>query len=302
VLNRRTSKLGVDHLDTLASKNLLALVYRSQEKFAPAEALYQEVLALRTEKLGSDHPDTIHTRQQLAILYRSMKALDRAIPLLEETLKLREAKFDADHPATIATQADLAALYCDAGRFKDAIPLLEEAHQKGSHDGYLAWVGGRLLTAYLRDGKTTEATAQLTEQVRAVREEFPAGSIELATALEAIGQALLDGNAYADAEPLLRESASIVEKNAHEPWQKHLARLLLGVALVGQQKYDDAEPLLIEGHAGLREHEAHMPREAQVQVTQYFQWLVQLYEAAGRPGKAEQWRKKLKKRETMSKN
>jgi hypothetical protein len=45
-----------------------------------------------------------------------------------------------------------------------------------------------------------------------------------------------------------------------------------------------------------------MPREAQVQVTQYFQWLVQLYEAAGRPGKAEQWRKKLKKRETMSKN
>jgi hypothetical protein len=50
---------------------------------------------------------------------------------------------------------------------------------------------------------------------------------------------------------------------------------------------------LIEAHTGIQEHTAQMPRDANLQVTQALEWLVQLYEAAGKPDKAEQWRKML---------
>jgi serine/threonine protein kinase/tetratricopeptide (TPR) repeat protein len=187
VLPVRTAKLGADHPDTLTSRHHLALLYRSQEKDALAEALYKEVVAVRTAKLGADHPDTLRSQYDLAILYRYMKKLEQAIPLLEETLKRSKAN---EPPATLEMQADLGAIYCDARRFADAIPLLEEVHRKGRKD--LAWVGNALLTAYVGAGKTTEATALATEQVRAAREQFVADSPELAAALARPGQALME--------------------------------------------------------------------------------------------------------------
>ena len=220
VLAIRTAKLGADHLDTLASKHLLATLYRAQEKYALAETLFKEVLAVRTAKLGADHPDTLTSQHHLALLYWSMKKLDQSIPLLEETLKLRKAKLDPDHPDTLGTQVDLGVNYCDAGRFADAIPLLEEVHRKGPHP-HMGTVGNALLTAYVRAGKTTEATALVTEAVRAARQWFPADSPELAAELADVGQTLLDAKAYAAAEPLLRESLSLGEQKVPDAWDTH---------------------------------------------------------------------------------
>src|SRR5262249_53396004 len=202
VLAARTAKLGADHPQTLYIRHHLALLYQGQGKYALAEALYQELLAILTAKLGADHPDTDYSQYELALLYRSMKKLDQAIPLLEEIVKRRKAQRGPDHPETLGAQADLGGSYCDAGRFADAIPLLEEVHPKGRGDPELAWVGNALLTAYARTGKTTEAVALGTEQVRAARQRFPADSLMLAAALADTGKALLDAKAYAAAEPL----------------------------------------------------------------------------------------------------
>ena len=45
------------------------MLYRDQGKYAPAEELYNEVLAIRTTKLGAEHSDTLNTQHHLAILY-----------------------------------------------------------------------------------------------------------------------------------------------------------------------------------------------------------------------------------------
>ena len=42
----RERLLGADHLDTVATKHHLALLYREQGKYALAETLYKEVLAV----------------------------------------------------------------------------------------------------------------------------------------------------------------------------------------------------------------------------------------------------------------
>ena len=71
-----------------------------------------------------------------------------------------------------------------------------------------------LLTSYVGAGKTAEAIALATELVRAAREQFTAGSAELAAALADTGKLLVDAKAYADAEPLLLESRSLGDKPA----------------------------------------------------------------------------------------
>jgi serine/threonine protein kinase/tetratricopeptide (TPR) repeat protein len=295
VLQLRTGKLGADHLDTLASKHLLAVLYRAQERHALAEPLYKEVLELRTAKLGPDHPDTLGTRHHLALVYWSMDKVDLSIPLLEETVKLRKAKLGPDHPSTLATKVDLGRNYCDAGRLTDGIALLEEAQQKLKGRDYPRpwWVAGALLKAYVRSGKTAEATAMATEHVRAARKQFPTDSPELGAALADAGRALLELKAYAVAEPLLGESLSIGERHVPDAWGTHHARSLLGGALLGQQKFADAEPLLVDGYAGMKGREAQIPKHAEASLTQALERLVLLYDTWGRPSKAAEWRKRL---------
>ena len=194
-------------------------------------------------------------------------------------------------------QAKLGAIYCDVERFADAIPLLEEALRKGYKDPEGAWVGkNALLTAYLRTGKTTEAAALATEQVRAARQLFPADSPWLGVALADTGKALLGGKAYAAAEPLLRESLSLGERLGPDGWDTHHARSLVGGVLLGQQKYAAAEPLLRNGYEGLRRTQGGIVREVKgVTLRGALERLVELYDAWGQPDEAAKWRKALEK-------
>ncbi|MEX2560603.1 MAG: serine/threonine-protein kinase, partial [Pirellulales bacterium] len=247
VLASRTARLGADDLDTVATKSSLGALYHVQGKFALAELLYKEVLATRTARLGADHLDTIRSRDSLALLYWSMKKLDQSIPLLEENLELRKAELPPDDPEMLGRQVTLGANYCDAGRFADAIPLLEEAHQKGRKDPERAWVGNALLTAYMRAGKTTEATALATEQVRAARQQFPADSPELAAALAEIGKALLDAKAYGAAEPLYKEVLAIrTAKLGADHADTIRSRDSLALLYWSMKKLDQSIPLLEE--------------------------------------------------------
>jgi len=198
--------LGADDANTVETKHDLAMLYHLQGKHALAEALYKEVLASRTAKLGADDLFTVCTQYDLAMLYRDMKEVEQAIPLLEEAVKRCKA---AGHHLTLGMQASLGAIYCGVGRFADAIPPLEEVHEKGRKRPELAWVGKALLTAYVGAGKRAEAVALATELVRAAREQFPARSLDLAAALHSLGQALIDVEANADAEPLYQEVLAI---------------------------------------------------------------------------------------------
>src|SRR5262249_47961504 len=157
-----------------------------------SEALYKELLAIHTAKLGVGDRATLLAQLDLASLYRLRKKFDQSIPLLEETLKLNKVNFGPDHPDTLDAQFNLGANYCDAGRFADAVALLEEVYQKRlrQQDSDYPYAGNlALLTAYVRAGKTTQATALTTEQVRAARKWFRADSLDLVHTLADTGKA-----------------------------------------------------------------------------------------------------------------
>jgi len=301
VLALRTAKLGADHPVTLRSQHHLAGLYRDQGKHGLAESTYKEMLALRTAKLGADHPDTLHTKFNLAGLYSSMKKFDLSIPLFEETLELKKAKYGPDNLSTLGAQANLGVIYRDARRFNDAIPLLEEVYQKGGRYPELAWVGDTLLSVYVQAGKVTEAITFAAERVRAARKQLPADSPQLAAALAATGEALLDTKAYDDAQPLLRECLVIRQEKDAAAWTTFHTQSLLGAALLGQKKYADAEPLLRQGYEGMKSREAQMPGPSWAWLTPARERLVQLYDAWGRKAEADKWRKELEEREAKQK-
>ena len=67
---------------------------------------------------------------------------------------------------------------------------------------------------------------------------------------------------------------------------------LVGASLAGQKKYAEAEPLLLEGYQGM------VARKDRMEVPDWYhpdrarEWLVQLYQAWGKPEKAAEWKKK----------
>jgi tetratricopeptide (TPR) repeat protein len=287
------AKLGPDHPDTLRSMNNLAGGYRAAGKLDRALPLYEETLKLTKAKLGPDHPDTLRSMNNLAAGYWSTGKLDRSVPLFEDALKLQKAKLGADHPDTLQTMANLGVNYKDAGRLAEALPLLEDAARAGRTRPRLRWVQAQLQDAYLRAGQTAQAAALAREQLAEARTALPAGSPRLAGVLAQAGQTLVTAQAWAEAEPVLRECLTIREKQQPDAWTLFNTRSLLGAALLGQQTYADAEPLLLAGFAGVKQRAATMPPQARPRLAEAAERLVRLYEATGKPAEAAKWRAEL---------
>ena len=109
------------------SLNNLALLYQSQGRYAEAESLYQEALALRKKLLGEDHPDVATTLNNLALLYESQGRYAEAEPLYQEALALIKKLLGENHLYLATTINNLAVLYESQGRYAEAESLYQEA-------------------------------------------------------------------------------------------------------------------------------------------------------------------------------
>jgi WD40 repeat protein len=108
-----------------------------------------------------------------------------------------------------------------------------------------------------------------------------------------LGLHLLQQEKYADAEAMLRECLATRAKQMPDSWQFFNAKSMLGGSLLGQQKYAEAEPLLLDGYEGMRRRAGTIPEPARARLTEGLERIVQLYEARGKKGQADPWRKKL---------
>jgi tetratricopeptide (TPR) repeat protein len=294
-------KLGPDHPDTLTTIHNLGYAYLAAGKTTEAIALLEQVRDACVKKLGPDHPLTLNTLNSLGGAHWQVKQLDKSIPLFEQTLTGRRKNLGELHPDTLLTQANLGASYRDAGRLAEAIPLLEQAHRDGRKHSSLGWVGNELLLAYIRAGKSAEASALVRDNLEAARKALPEESPPLAAALAQNGLALLKLKAWSDAEPVLRECLTIREKKEPEDWRTFNTKSMLGDALLGQKKHTDAEPFLLAGYEGMNEREVKIPPQAKVRLNEALERLVRLYDGWGKEDKAELWRKVLAETEAAGK-
>ena len=166
--------LGPDHLDTLTSRNNLALAYRAAGRNGEAISLHEQTLAARERVLGRDHPGTLTLRNNLGNAYRAAGRLDEAISLHEQTLAVRERVQGPDHPDTLTSRNNLASAYRDAGRIAEATSLYEQtlaARERVLGPDHPDTLQSRynLATTYRDAGRNGEAIS-LHEQTLAARE------------------------------------------------------------------------------------------------------------------------------------
>jgi serine/threonine protein kinase/tetratricopeptide (TPR) repeat protein len=164
VLSVREAALGPNHVDTLTSRNDLAVACERAGRIAEAIALHEQALEQREAKLGPDHVDTLTSRNNLAVAYERAGRTAEAIALHEQALEQQEAKLGPDHIDTLTSRSNLARAYERAGRIAEAIALHEQTLKRreaklGPDHPHTLTSRNNLAVAYERAGRTAEAVA-----------------------------------------------------------------------------------------------------------------------------------------------
>ena len=289
------AKLGPDHPATLQCMNNLAGSYQHAGKGELALPLFEETLRLRKVKLGPNHPDTLASMNNLAWSYRENGKVDKVVPLLQEALEQLKASIGPMHPKTLTTMYNLGQAYCDSGKLDLALPLFEEAYRSGKQVPALQDLAMRLLTSYLKAGKSLEAIALVKDLVAEARLQLPQESIAIAGRLGMLGSVLLQYKVFSEAEPLLRECLAIREKAESDNWTTFNTQSMLGGTLLGQKKYAEAEPLLRAGYEGMKRREKMISPQGSIRIPEAIDRLIDLYLATNKRDEAKKWQAEREK-------
>jgi tetratricopeptide (TPR) repeat protein len=245
-----TAKLEADHPRTLTTKHNLAALYRSQGKYAPATALFNEVLAASIARLGTDHPDTLTTRRNLAGLYQDQGQYAQAEILFKEVLAGRTARLGRDHPDTRSTKHNLAALYWSMKQLDRSIPLFEEVVQQAKtllgagHPDTLRALAN-LSVNYRDAGRLDHGIRCLERALAGIRDSPGPCPANLAWVPGELALTYDRAKQYAKSELLYREFLQQGRRrfgNTDPRTAGLMAQLSLN--LLAQKKHADAEPLL----------------------------------------------------------
>ncbi|OZB61304.1 MAG: serine/threonine protein kinase [Lysobacterales bacterium 14-68-21] len=136
VADIRTRRLGPDHPDTLAARNMVATdeVYLSRDAatYARAHSDVSAVIDARTRVLGANHPATISSMTLMVRLLAQRgntssdpasrhQFLTQAIAIERKILAARLEQFGENHPDTLMAHGSLANLLSYDGQYQEAL-------------------------------------------------------------------------------------------------------------------------------------------------------------------------------------
>jgi hypothetical protein len=234
--------------------NDLAVVDYNQGRYAQAEVLQSRIVEIRRRASGLEHPETLNSMHNLADAYTGQRKYAQAETPFTRTLEIQRRVLGPEHPNTLFTLSAIATMYQRKGKY-----ALAETYPAQDLAG-------------LRRG--------------ASQERYTAG------ASSDVALANLSQGKFVESEPLAHEALKFYRMKQPDNWQRFRAESLLGASLAGQKKYAEAELLLLEGYQGM------LARKQLIAVPDWYhldrarEWIVELYQAWGRPEKAFEWGKK----------
>jgi hypothetical protein len=289
--------LGPEHPDTLDSMNNLTSAYASQGKYAQAEALDSQALETSRRLKGLEHPDVLVFMDHLADDNYLQGKYAQAEALDSQALEIGRRVLGPEHPYVLVFMDRLADTNYLQGDYARAEALfgqtLEIARRVlGPEHPYTLAFLSDFSSMYQRQGNyalaETYAAQALAGRRHALGPEHPdamASAADLALAYVSQGK-------FAASEPLAREAMEFDRKKQPDDWQRFRAETLLGASVAGQKKYAEAEPLLLEGYQGMAARKDRMTAPDWYHLDRAREWIVQLYQAWGKPEKSAEWKKK----------
>ena len=301
VVQSRRRVLGEQHPDTLGAMNDLAGAYADDGKYAQAEELYKQVIEVKRQVLGPEHPSTLISMNSLGVVYRFEGKYAEAEGQLTEALNTRRRIVGEEHADTLASMNSLALLYKAQAKYAQAEPLLKrvlEVHRRvrGEEDLSTLRVMNNLAEVYVKEGQLRQAEPLFHKVLEVRRRVLGPHHPSTNNAATALAGLKLKQREYAEAEALLREALNGQRETGPDSWRRYYTESMLGTSLAGQGKYAEGEPLLLSGHNGMIRRQDSIPYENRTALTEVQEWIVQLYQAWGKPEKALEWHVKASKR------
>ncbi|MCP2728906.1 CHAT domain-containing tetratricopeptide repeat protein, partial [Limnofasciculus baicalensis] len=115
------------HPHIAGSLNNLAALYQSQGRYAEAEPLLRQALAINQEILPEKHPLVANSLNNLAYLYESQGRYAEAEPLFRQALAMFQEILPEKHPDIAGSLENLAFLYQAKGDKTSAIKYLTQS-------------------------------------------------------------------------------------------------------------------------------------------------------------------------------
>jgi serine/threonine protein kinase len=296
----RQAHLGHEHPDTLDSMRQLAIAWGWTGRFSEAISLRQQILDSCQARLGPNHPQTLESVGELAGTLQTAGQWDRSAQLWERLLEKRRNLDGPTHASTLGTMHGLALSYAYTGRLTESIALHEVLLElvkatNGLDHHEVAWPLTTLAVTCQRARDFDRADRLFREALvlEMKRVDSYQARNRTATVLGFLGQNLFLQKRYVEAERVIRESLSILEKVRPDHPESFYWMNLLGAVLCGQHRFSEAESLLVQGYDEMKKREALMDANWRTRLPQAGERVVWFYEVTNQPEKARAWREKV---------
>ena len=181
--------------DMLACAGNLARTLFDQEKYAEAEEMLREVLAVQKRVLGGEHPDTLAAGGFLAECLVDQEKHAEAEEIQREVLAVQKRVLGDEHPDTLAAAGNVAECLVDQKKYAEAEEMLREVFA----------VSKRILLGATYP-ETLKAAGNLAECLTEQDTNL------YALAATNLGTCLLHQEKYAEAEEMLREGLAVQKR------------------------------------------------------------------------------------------
>jgi tetratricopeptide (TPR) repeat protein len=288
--------MGRDSATLLYSELSLSILYREICAYDLAKELSAKALDRSRRMYGADSYWTYACMAHQAALLTRIGETTEATALLSDSITGFRQVIGDEQDFTCYAKAVLGETYHARGRSADAERLLVEAINGWSrtlgedNSGRLLGINP-LIDLYLDEGQLAKGELLLAEARRVGDKMGDEGRLVADTAT-ALARLRVLQQRPAEAEPQARRALAIRLDRHPDHWTRFDALSLLGASLAGQGKSDEAEPMLLEAYNGLKERQERIPylwrkkRPAEAAGR-----LVDLHEAWGRKGQADEWRR-----------
>jgi serine/threonine-protein kinase len=298
-MDLRRRLFGEEHEEVANSLSQLGRLRSEKGEFREAESLYRRSLEMRLKLHGDDYPSVAVSMNNLAAMKQELGDFNGAKTLFRDALKLRVKLLGEEHPDVAISMANLASVLQDTGEYDESerlyrltlklrLKLFDEDHPR------IATTMNNLATLLQDKGNYKEAEIYFQKSLAIRRRKLGDDHQEVGTSLHNLGGLLYLKGEYAESEKLERQAIGVYQKSLKpDHWMIHRSRRGIGECLIKLKRYGEAEEELLTAFAGLKT--ALGDRHAQTRKTA--SRLIELYEAWGKPDRAETYRAMLQNRE-----
>ena len=223
---------------------------------------HREALAIREAALPEGHPDVATSLNNLSATLWDLGRYAEYRPLIERALEIRRARLGPDHPRTATLIDNLGLAWWEDEQFEKARALHQQALQirrrsLGPESLEVALSLINIGGTYLEEGRFQEALEPLREGYQ-IQRQLPADHRGLIYTRYALGHALAEVGAIAEATALLEQALAQMEATGAGKIDRAEARLALALALWRQGRDPARARALLS--RGLEECAAPDPR------------------------------------------